>query len=185
MNTPVKTRVGDLLYRGDIITQYCGDGEISVSESGVISFDGSGYDRRVDETCWTHPDGGVTARAKGSYTSAYTANCVAVGSYSTAGSRSFRIISGDAELSTLTLDSVEGIAPGMKIAYRLLNNYNVFGSVAVVNQRNQTLTLDGMQRPGRYDERLDDPYLQEIGSPAYNPSGNAISVHYGYCRVSP
>ena len=94
-------------------------------------------------------------------------------------------MSGDALLSSLTLDSVKGITPGMKIAYRLLNNYNVLGFVSRVDVESRTITIDGMPRPGRYDERLDDPYLLETGNPMYDPSGNSISVHYGYYKVSP
>ena len=36
----IKTKVGELPFDAYVITQYCGEGDISVSNNGVISFTG-------------------------------------------------------------------------------------------------------------------------------------------------
>lgn len=161
-------------------------GDINLEENVVVSADPIPDTLTVNNLVVGSGEAfGNGCAAVGYGTAAYTANSLAVGTDSQAGSRSFKILSGDASLSTLTLDSVQGIRPGMKVAYRLLNNYNVFGLISDVDAESNTLTLSGMVKPGRYDERLDDPYLQETGNPMYDPSGNSISVHYGYWQVSP
>ena len=71
---------------------------------------------------------------------------------------SFRIVSGDISANTWTLKTTEGIQPGYVYSVRLLNNYDVAGSVVSVLDEN-TISVDGFPRPKRVSELLSDPYL--------------------------
>lgn len=89
---------------------------------------------------------------------AYTDNSFAEGEATQAGTRSFRVVSGDMAASTWTLKTTRGIRPGYMYTVRLLNNYDMAGSVVSVLD-DHTISVDGFPTPRRISERLSDPYL--------------------------
>ena len=79
---------------------------------------------------------------------AYTDNSIAEGEYTLAGTRSFRIVSGDILANTWTLKTTEGIQPGYAYTVRLLNNYDMAGTVvSVLNEH--VISVDGFPVPRR------------------------------------
>ena len=86
--------------------------------------------------------------ALGEGTSSFTDNSFAEGEYTAAGTRSFRVVSGDILASTWTLKTTEGIQPGYVYTVTLLNNYDMAGTVASVLIA-PVISVDGFPVPRR------------------------------------
>ena len=123
-----------------------------------------------------HEINGTGTVAFGNTNTVYTDNSIAEGEFTQAGTRSFRIVSGDISASTWTLKTTEGIQPGYAYTVRLLNNYDMAGIVvSVLNDK--TISVDGFPTPRRaYSEYLSDPYLS--GQSWYSAlSASGIRAH--------
>lgn len=76
---------------------------------------------------------GENSRAYGVNSTAYTDNSFAYGENVVAGTKVFRLVSGDMEEKSWTLKTVAGLEPGMEYSVRLINNYMLIGKITKVD----------------------------------------------------
>lgn len=156
-------------------------GDIKLGEDVVISVSNlDDHNGNNDSTCSSL---GENSRAYGVNSIAYSDNSFAYGENAVAGTRSFRLVSGDMEEKSWTLKTVAGLEPGMEYSVRLLNNYTLVGKITEVDPAVQKIFVDGMppvSKNTRLDETLNDPYLREIGSNLYEDEIRTLRGHAGY-----
>ena len=106
-------------------------GDIKLGEDVVISVSNlDDHSGNNDSTCSSL---GKNSRAYGVNSIAYSDNSFAYGENAIAGTRSFRLVSGDMEEKSWTLKTVAGLEPGMEYSVRLLNNYTLVGKITKVD----------------------------------------------------
>lgn len=108
------------------------DNNFSIDSDSLIS--GLNLMTMVDDTCTV--SGVAPMMVKGVDSIAYSDGAIANGASCQAGTRVFRVISGDSDLNTWKLSSVEGIEAGMDYSIRLYYNYNFAGRVLDVDAEN-------------------------------------------------
>lgn len=118
---PIGTGSGGMDYNIGYGLAISGDNMLIVDTDSILG--------REDQSCKAL---GENSRALGENSIAYTANSIVEGENSTAGTNSFRIISGDSEARTLKLKTTAGLKPGMLCSLRLLNNYDLAGTIISV-----------------------------------------------------
>lgn len=126
---------------------------------------------------------GENSRAYGVNSTAYTDNSFAYGENAVAGTKVFRLVSGDMEEKSWTLKTVAGLEPGMEYSVRLLNNYTLIGKITGVDPADRKIFVDGMppiSKNTRLDETFNDPYLRETGSDLYEDEIRTLRGHAGY-----
>lgn len=168
--------VGDLVIK-EIIPDFAEKGDLS---GFVTSADLSGFVTSADLSSINKIGTGETygkySMIAGENNVAYTDNSIAEGERTQAGTRSFRVVSGDIVASTWTLKTTNGIQPGYAYTVRLLNNYDMAGTVVSVLD-GHTISVDGFPTPRRTrSEYLSDPYLS--GQPWYGAlSAGGVRAH--------
>jgi hypothetical protein len=145
MSEAVRKTVGDLALSDTINIKYGAraDGGLILDEktnefkvvltdlSDVILEDLSDYMMTpIDPGCSAVGD---TFLAKGLSSVTYNPMTIAAGDECVAGTRAFRIVSADSDINSVTLESIEGIHPGMAFSFRLYHNYDFVGVVSEVN----------------------------------------------------
>lgn len=122
---------------------------------------------------------GESIAALGDSCIAYTNNSFAYGESTEAGTRSFRVISGDMAEKSWTLKSVEGLENGMTYSVRILNNYDMVGDISSIDTSVNKIYVSKMPPAQliRTSENLSDTYLS--GMPFYSDtsSGNGLRGH--------
>lgn len=156
-------------------------GDIKLDEDVVISVSNlDDHGGNNDTTCSSL---GENSRAYGVNSTAYTDNSFAYGENVVAGTKVFRLVSGDMEEKSWTLKTVAGLEPGMEYSVRLINNYMLIGKITKVDPAVQKIFVDGMppiSENTRPDETLNDPYLYETGSDLYEDKIRTLRAHAGY-----
>lgn len=169
----IQTKVIGDLYLDDLV----------VTDASAMSSQDSNANN--DSSCSSF---GQNSRAYGHGTIAYTDNSFACGENSTAGTRAFRIVSGDIEEMSWELKSADGLKSGMQYSVRLINNYSLVGKITNVDLESKKISVDSMPsitEHTRYDETLHDPYLLEISSDLYEDTLKTLRGHAGYTFGSP
>lgn len=105
----------------------------------------------------------------------YTNNCAAIGENNVAGTRSYRIISGDFITKTWHLHTVEGLSVGLWYTVRLINNYDIVGTIEAIDEEDNKIIVSDFPQSIKTVENLSDEFLK--GTPYYDPSGNSIRGH--------
>lgn len=121
---------------------------------------------------------GKNSVAAGIETTTFTDNSLAQGEGTIAGTHSFTVVSGDLNLNIWRLKSVDGLKEGMIYSVRVLNNYDVVGTILSVDEDEKIISVDGMpeQKRLRRDELLSDPSLSAIYSD-YAELSNIVRGH--------
>ena len=156
---------------------------LRLAENVVVDVSCAGGNENADATCSSL---GENSQAYGLGSTVYTDNGFAYGENAVAGTRVFRLVSGDMEEKSWTLKTVAGLEPGMEYSVRLLNNYTLIGKITRVDPAGRKIFVDGMppvSKNTRLDETLNDPYLHEIGSDLYEDEIRTLRGHAGYSWV--
>lgn len=153
---------------------------LRLAENVVVDVSCAGGNENADATCSSL---GENSRAYGLGSTVYTDNGFAYGENAVAGTRAFRLVSGDMEEKSWTLKTVAGLELGMEYSVRLLNNYTLIGKITRVDPTNRKIFVDGMppiSKNTRWDETFNDPYLRETGSDLYEDEIRTLRGHAGY-----
>ena len=86
---------------------------------------------KLDDTC--SMDGTSSLMAKGSDSHIYGNGAIANGYGCNAGTHAYRIISGDSNLNTWKLTTVDGLSVGMIYSVRVTFNYDFAGTIVGID----------------------------------------------------